>query len=65
MYVVVQAEPHKENDHFQVHIPSLCTSHSAAGPRLLKMMLFYSVIWKPEGIVVIQLTDVQLLSEIC
>lgn len=31
----------------------------------LKMMLFYSVIWKPEGIIVIQLTDVQLLSEIC
>lgn len=58
----------------QSHIKKMTTSryifHCHALPTVLldpdlKMMLFYSVIWKPEGIVVIQLTDVQLLSEIC
>lgn len=58
----------------QSHIKKMSTSrdifHHHALPTVLldpdlKMILFYSVIWKLGGIVVIELTDVQLLSEIC
>jgi len=43
MYVLVQPEPHKAKDQFQVRIPSSRASHSAAGHSLLKIMLVFSV----------------------